>query len=248
MHKKPSTREVNAFHKEASERFARLGIVANILRGPQRERYDYFLKNGFPAWRGTGYYYTRLRPGLGTVLIGVFIVLGGFAHYGAMYLGWKRQKDFVERYIKHARRMAWGNETGVPGLSNTNIGATPLNTGFETQSQAAAKEDEGLAQNWNRRERRAQEKENKRAGKNGKAAKVAKENGISAPQNPEPIAAPQGAKKRVVAENGKVLIVDSIGHVYLEETTEEGEVHEYLLDVSAPSLPKQCQSTSLIHK
>ena len=44
---------------------------------------------------------------------------------------------------------------------------------------------------------------------------------------------PQGAKKRVVAENGKVLIVDTVGNVYLEEETEEGETHEYLLDVSS---------------
>jgi len=28
-------------------------------------RYDFFYKNGVPKWRGTGYYYSRFRPGLG---------------------------------------------------------------------------------------------------------------------------------------------------------------------------------------
>ena len=27
--------------------------------------YDFFYKNGVPVWRGTGYYYSRFRPGLG---------------------------------------------------------------------------------------------------------------------------------------------------------------------------------------
>lgn len=26
--------------------------------------YDFFYKNGVPKWRGTGYYYSRFRPGL----------------------------------------------------------------------------------------------------------------------------------------------------------------------------------------
>lgn len=43
---------------------------------------------------------------------------------------------------------------------------------------------------------------------------------------------PAGARKRVVAENGKILVVDSQGDVFLEEEDEEGNVNEYLLDVS----------------
>ena len=44
--------------------------------------------------------------------------------------------------------------------------------------------------------------------------------------------APTGVRKRVVAENGKVLVVDSHGDVFLEEQDEEGNINEYLLDVS----------------
>jgi hypothetical protein len=69
--------------KGIHERFARLGVIATILRNKEgrqrcvdrfnssfvydtrRFRYDFFYKNGVPKWRGTGYYYSRFRPGLG---------------------------------------------------------------------------------------------------------------------------------------------------------------------------------------
>jgi hypothetical protein len=58
-----------------------LGAISTILRNPvTRERYDFFLKNGVPKWRGTGYYYKRYRPGLGTVLMGL-LALVSFLHY-----------------------------------------------------------------------------------------------------------------------------------------------------------------------
>jgi hypothetical protein len=56
--------------------------------------------------------------------------------------------------------------------------------------------------------------------------------GISAPVEAAITSGPQGAKKRIVAENGKVLIVDSVGNVFLEEETEDGMKGEFLLDVS----------------
>jgi hypothetical protein len=40
----------------------------------------------------------------------------------------------------------------------------------------------------------------------------------------------------VTAENGKILIVDSMGNVFLEEEDEDGDVQEYLLDVD--EIPK----------
>jgi len=227
--KQPSQREIKAFEKEASARFGRLGIVTNILRGPERERYDHFLYNGFPVWKGTGYYYQRFRPGLLSVLFGLFVVIGGGAHYVALYLGWKKQREFVDRYIKHARRLAWGDEGGlgaIPGLG-TNGTATP-------PSQSENDGDEPQSMNWNRKQKRQQERESRRAGKNPKLAKAAEKartSGISTPVEAELTSGPVGAKKRTIAENGKVLIVDSVGNVYLEEETEEGERHEFLLDV-----------------
>jgi hypothetical protein len=215
VHKQPSKREVDAYHKEASERFARLGIVTNILRGANRERYDHFLDYGFPKWRGTGYYYQRYRPGLATVLLGLFAMFGGAAHYGALILTWKRQKEFTEKYIKNARKLAWGSSLVVPGLD------TPAPVVSNGNGELA--EDSPA---MNRRQRRLQEKDSKKAAKKGLPDE------ISAPIEPQLISGPQGSKRRVVAENGKVLIVDSAGNVFLEEETKEGETHEYLIDVS----------------
>jgi hypothetical protein len=126
VRKQPSKKEIDAYMKEATSRYQRLTVVVEILKGPSRERYDHFLKNGFPKWRGTGYYYARFRPGLGSVLLGLLIVGGGGVHYGALMLSWKRQREFVERYIRHARRTAWGDDSGIVGIPGVNgAAATP---------------------------------------------------------------------------------------------------------------------------
>lgn len=238
VRKQPSAKELRQFDKDASARFARLGVVANILRGGDRQRYDHFLKNGFPAWRGTGYYYSRYRPGLGSVLFGLFVMIGGAAHYGALYLGWRRQRDFVDRYIRHARRAAWGDELGIQGipegLSADNGTATPPEPAAPQQQQYV--DENGQPISLNRRQKRMQEKEARKEGKvpkSAKATKQARNSGISTPVEAELTSGgPRGPKKRVQAENGKVLIVDSAGNVFLEEETADGDVHEFLLDVS----------------
>lgn len=230
VHKKPSQREIQAYYKQAEERSARLSVVVSVLRGENRDRYDYFLKNGFPKWRGTGYYYTRFRPGLVSVIIGLFVVMGGGAHYGALYLSHKRHREFVTRYISHARQMAWGdNFSGIAGIPGVNGNGNGIASGATGNDAGASEEQQ--AQQWNRKQKRMQEREMRKAGKNPKAAKVAKKSGISTPVEVELTSGPIGSKKRVVAQNGKVLIVDSVGNVYVEEQTEEGQMVELLLDV-----------------
>ena len=220
--KGPSDREIRGAVKEASDRFARLGLIANILRGSGRERYDHFLENGFPKWRGTGYYYARFRPGLGSVLMGLFVFVGGLAHYGTLILSWRRQKEFVERYIREARRAAWGDETGIKGIPGIDgVGsATP-------PTVANSPEDGNVA--INRRQKRLQER-NIKKGKDSKGSKPARNSGTSTPLETGSLDGLQGEKKRVQAENGKILSVDSIGNVFLEEEDEEGKKKEYLLD------------------
>lgn len=220
--KPPSESEIQAHVKKASERFARLGVIANILKGPGRERYDFFLANGFPKWRGTGYYYARFRPGLGSVIMGLFVLGGGGAHYAALYLSWKRQREFVERYIKHARRAAWGDEVGIRGIPGIDAPSAP--------AAAATGQEDASGMTLNRRQKRMQEKENKKESKKGKSG--TKRSGTSTPLEPAEVqsSGPQGAKKRVQAENGKVLIVDSVGNVYLEEQDADGNLSEFLLD------------------
>ena len=209
--------------KEAGERFSRLGVVAHVLRGEGRERYDHFLKNGFPKWRGTGYYYTRYRPGIGSVLIGLFLVGGGAAHYGALYISWGRQREFMAKCIRDARKAAWGDETGIkgiPGLSGGTAALPPI-----------ANEEPPAAMAMNRRQKRLADKENKKEKKSGKGGK------LSGTATPVEGAAPTGDMKRVVAENGKVFVVDSTGHVFLEDEDEDGNVQQFLLDLNEIEKP-----------
>ncbi|KAG8165122.1 hypothetical protein KVR01_005397 [Diaporthe batatas] len=236
---KPATQsEIKAAVKLASDRQARLSIVANILKGSGRARYDHFMANGFPKWKGTNYYYDRYRPGLGTVMFGVFLALGGGAHYIALYMGWKRQREFVERYIKFARHAAWGDNLGIPAV-DIGTGGAPVGT---AAPPPAADEQQEQAMPTNRKMRRMQEREAKK-GNSGEAPKrggrraptrASSASGTATPTAAAGAAAgsagPQGAKKRVVAENGKVLVVDSLGDVYLEQEDEDGNVEEFLLD------------------
>lgn len=244
--KPPSASEVKAAVKRASDRQARLSIIANILRGSGRERYDHFLSNGFPTWKGTGYYYNRYRPGLGTVMAGVFVFAGGAAHYLALYMGWKRQRDFVDKYIRMARHAAWGENLGLnlPGVDGQAAPAPPP----PAAEQQMYEDENGRAVPINRKMRRMQERDAKKeaakdsqGGRRGRRAAAAaaaagsgRNSGSATPQPPPPQGSgPTGAKKRVVAENGKVLVVDSLGDVYLEQEDEDGNIGEYLLDVSS---------------
>lgn len=221
--KQPTSSEVKTAVKQASERQTRLMLIANILKGPGRDRYDHFLANGFPLWKGTDYYYSRYRPGLGTVMIGLFIVGGGAIHYLILYMSWKRQREFVERYVKFARDTAWGGNLGIPNI--------------EPQSSAPAtppdeEEDAPAAVPQNRRERRMQQKEIKKDTGRGRPKKANKNTPAT---SRDASAGPTGVRRRVVAENGKILVVDSLGDVYLEGEDEDGIVNEYLLDVSIQS-------------
>ncbi|POR38242.1 Putative J domain-containing protein C2E1P5.03 [Tolypocladium paradoxum] len=218
--KPPTAAEIRTAVKQAGERQARLSLIANILRGPSRQRYDHFLTNGFPLWKGTDYYYNRYRPGLGTVVLGLFVLGGGAIHYLILYMSWKRQKEFVERYVKFAREAAWGNSMGIPGVDSAPAPAPAPATPPE--------EEDGPPQAMNRKQRRMQEKESKKDGR-GRAKKHSrKAQDVSRDASSGP--APSGVRKRVVAENGKILVVDSVGDVFLEEEDEEGNVNEFLLD------------------
>ena len=222
---KPLTQKaIKAAVKDASERQARLSLIANILRGSGRDRYDHYLKNGFPLWKGTDYLYNRYRPGFGTALIGSFILCGGAIHYLILYMGWKRQKEFVERYVNFAKDKAWGG-SGSPGVPGVDLPPAP-------PPVATDQDDEGgPPQALNRRQRRMQDRETKKDDGRGRVKKIKKDS-KSQSASREGSTGPTGARKRVVAENGKVLVVDSLGDVYLEEQDKEGNVNEYLLDVS----------------
>ncbi|PWW73716.1 hypothetical protein C7212DRAFT_300503 [Tuber magnatum] len=204
--------QLSELHKQASERFARFRLVVAVLTGPGRERYDHFLKNGFPRWRGTGYYYSRFRPGLGSVLVGLFL-FSGVVHYGILWLNSKRQSEFMREYIKNARATAWG-KGGIPGLNDALEAALPGGSGGGAT---------GAEQKLNRAERRA--------GK-GKAVKESSRSGSATPSTQH------ATKRRVQADNGKVLMVDSAGSVYLVEQDENGKDVHLMLDLDEIEGPK----------
>jgi len=94
--------------KGVHERFARLGVISTILRGKEsRKRYDFFYKNGVPKWRGTGYYYSRFRPGLGFVLVFLIILTSGL-QYLVQRINYKRDLERIERIVSKAKTAAWG--------------------------------------------------------------------------------------------------------------------------------------------
>jgi len=96
------------------ERFARLGVIAAILRNAKsRKRYDFFYKNGVPKWRGTGYYYSRFRPGVGTVLTFLVFLTTGL-QYMVQRLNYTKDLERIERIRQDAKKAAWGNRLVPP--------------------------------------------------------------------------------------------------------------------------------------
>jgi len=96
------------------ERFARLGVIAAILRNADsRKRYDFFDKNGVPKWRGTGYYYSRFRPGVGTVFTFLVFLTTGL-QFMVQKLNYARDLERVEKIRHDARTTAWGNRLIPP--------------------------------------------------------------------------------------------------------------------------------------
>jgi len=106
--------------KGIQERFARLGVVAAILRNSEsRKRYDFFYRNGVPKWRGTGYYYARFRPGVGTVLV-FLALLTSSLQFMVQKMNYNRDLKRVESIIREAKRAAWGNSP-VPGVGQKKV-------------------------------------------------------------------------------------------------------------------------------
>ncbi|KAI9504771.1 hypothetical protein GGI25_002876 [Coemansia spiralis] len=77
------------------KRFQRITLVVNILRDKEaRKRYNFFRKNGVPAWRGTGYLYRRWRPGFGTVIVGL-LCFASLMQYLFHHLSYWRARERI---------------------------------------------------------------------------------------------------------------------------------------------------------
>ncbi|THH32944.1 hypothetical protein EUX98_g1297 [Antrodiella citrinella] len=121
--------------KNAHDRFSRLGVVSKILRDPEtRKRYDFFYKNGVPKWRGTGYYYSRFRPGLGFVFMFLVLITSGM-QYLVQRLNYRRDLERVEWIIQQAKSAAWGSKM-IPGEGQRKV---KVNLGGEDGNASGSK-------------------------------------------------------------------------------------------------------------
>ncbi|KAF9112640.1 hypothetical protein BGX27_003028 [Mortierella sp. AM989] len=90
---------------KAQEKYARLASIISILRDDaKRDRYNFFLKNGVPRWRGSAYLYRRHRPGLKTVVVFLIILVSGF-QYLARYVGYTQEKRRMSGMIEQYKEM-----------------------------------------------------------------------------------------------------------------------------------------------
>ncbi|KAN0063109.1 hypothetical protein ACQY0O_004272 [Thecaphora frezii] len=93
--------------RDAQKRFERLGLINKILRDSRKDRYDHFLTNGFPKWRGTGYFYERFRPGLGSVLVGL-VLFSMAIEVLIKTLNARQEREKMVRLKRSAMLVAWG--------------------------------------------------------------------------------------------------------------------------------------------
>ncbi|KAF9935085.1 hypothetical protein BGZ75_002933 [Mortierella antarctica] len=114
---------------KAQAKYARLSSIIAILRDDaKRERYNFFLKNGVPRWRGSAYLYSRHRPGLKAVVVFVFILASAFQYLGR-YVSYiqerKRMSAMIEQYKEMLREKHQKVLEGPITGRQRRAGATP---------------------------------------------------------------------------------------------------------------------------
>lgn len=100
--------------KAAEERFQRLSLVGNILRDQSlKRRYDYFLDKGFPKWKGSGYYYSKFRPGFALTMFMLYILVG-LLQWAALFISRRQDYKRVVALKEELRVLAWGGSVVPP--------------------------------------------------------------------------------------------------------------------------------------
>ncbi|KAL3899747.1 MAG: hypothetical protein SGCHY_001814 [Lobulomycetales sp.] len=97
---KASRRRAIEFHPDknsdpqAKKFYKLLTSVSAILKDPKRrELYDGHLARGIPVWRGSGYYYKKYKPGLGTVLVFSILVISVMQYVTALVVYFLARND-----------------------------------------------------------------------------------------------------------------------------------------------------------
>ena len=100
--------------KIAEERFQRLSLVGNILRDQSlKRRYDYFLDKGFPKWKGTGYYYSKFRPGLALTVFLLYLLVG-VLQWVALKISRSQDYKRIVNLKNDLKNLAWGGSAVPP--------------------------------------------------------------------------------------------------------------------------------------
>lgn len=128
LHPDKFSKKSRSERKKAEERFQRLSLVGNILRDNSlKQRYDFFLSKGFPKWKGTGYYYSRFRPGLIFTVFVLYVLVSTFQYVS---LRINRKQDYRRIVdLKHEiKLLAWGGSFVPPsdGSSRKVLGPNGL--------------------------------------------------------------------------------------------------------------------------
>ena len=123
---------------EAAQSFQTLGLMAKILRDPaSRRRYDHWLANGIPYWRGRGYYF-RKSENL-TIAQSCLVILAGFSvmQYVAQMVGYWQVRSGLRLLAERRGGFPVSNGGGVNGGG---AGAGGSTTPPAVMSKAAAKQ------------------------------------------------------------------------------------------------------------
>lgn len=91
--------------KAAQRNYERLSVIANILKSSTKDRYDFFLKNGFPKYKNNRFLYERFRPGVIFVFVFLFIVVG-VGHYIILKISASQNRKRVQALIDQIKSFA----------------------------------------------------------------------------------------------------------------------------------------------
>jgi len=97
--------------KIAQKNFERLSLVMNILKNSSKDRYDFFLKNGFPKYKNNRFLYERFKPGLIFTFVFLFIIIG-VAHYIILRISTSQDRKRIENLIDQIKTFANKQSSG----------------------------------------------------------------------------------------------------------------------------------------
>lgn len=114
LHPDKFSSKLKKIRKQAEDRFQRLSLVGNILRDQLlRKRYDFFYNKGFPTLKGSGYYYSKFRPGI-FLTLAMLWVLVSLLHYASLKINRSQDKTRLADLKAQIKNQAWGGSLIPP--------------------------------------------------------------------------------------------------------------------------------------